>query len=69
MNNYYGMQKMGQLNSVQFEDEAARERQLRQAFAGQPGIASQVLAKAAQGLITAGESLKAFVEREAALNA
>ena len=69
MNNYYEMQKMGKLKSIQFEDDAARERSLKQAAMREPGIASQVLAKAAQGLIAAGESLKALTERETALNA
>ena len=69
MNNYYEMQKIGKLKSIQYEDKAARERQARQALAGQPDIASQILVKAAQILIAAGESLKALIGNESTLNA
>jgi hypothetical protein len=50
------------------EKSWVRGRLARQAMAGKRSTGSQVLAKAAQVLISVGESLKAISGKETALN-
>ncbi|MCJ7623412.1 MAG: hypothetical protein MUO76_07900 [Anaerolineaceae bacterium] len=68
MENTYTFCKMMQFNMQAAERSYAQGRLTKQARVGKPGIGSQVLAKAAQGLIAAGESLKALAGQETALN-
>jgi hypothetical protein len=68
MNNYYEIEKFEKLKNVQFEDEGARERQARQACAGQSGSGKQIASKIGKALIALGEGLKALVGNERTLN-
>ena len=69
MKGTYTLQHLALHKQQSAEQNASRMRLLKQARAGQPGIGSKALAKAAQGLIAVGKSLKALMEREPALNA
>ena len=69
MKGTYTLQHLALHKMQSAEINVSRKRLLKQARAGQPSIGHQVLAKAAQVLIAAGESLKVLVGQEAALNA